>query len=130
MNANFNHTNWPLGVIGAVAGGAVGYFVFFMLAEQGFYALVLVGAGPGLGGGLLLRGKSIGFGAACGFLGVLLGLFTEWRFAPFIADPSFSYFITHPHNLQIVTLIMIAIGGLCGFWFGMGREGNYRKEGE
>jgi len=61
---------------------------------------------------------------------MLLGLFTEWRFAPFIADPSFTYFITHAHNLQITTLIMIAIGGLCGFWFGMGREGESRKEGE
>ena len=96
MNANFTHANWPLGVIGAVAGGGVGYFVFFLLAGQGLYALVLVSAGPGLGGGLLLKGKSIGFGIVCGILGVLLGLFTEWRFAPFIADPSFTYFITHP----------------------------------
>jgi hypothetical protein len=130
MNANSKHMNWLLGLIGAVVGGIVGYFVFFLLAGQGLYALVLVSAGPGLGGGLLLRGKSIGFGAACGFLGMLLGLFTEWRFAPFIADPSFTYFITHAHNLQITTLIMIAIGGLCGFWFGMGREGESRKEGE
>jgi hypothetical protein len=130
MNSNSKNANWPLGLIGAVVGGSVGYFVFFLLAEHGLYALVLVSAGPGLGGGLLLRGKSIGFGVVCSFLGVLLGLFTEWRFAPFIADPSFMYFITHPHDLQITTLVMIAVGGLCGFWFGMGRESGKRKEGE
>jgi hypothetical protein len=123
MNANFTQANWPLGLIGAAVGGGVGYFVFFLLAGQGLYALVLVSAGPGLGGGLALRGKSIGFGVVCGFLGLLLGLFTEWRFAPFIADPSFTYFITHPHGLQVITLVMITVGGLCGFWFGMGREG-------
>jgi hypothetical protein len=130
MNANFTHASWPLGFIGAVAGGIVGYFLFFLLAGQGLYALVLVSAGPGLGGGLVLRGKSIGFGVACGLIGLLLGLFTEWRFAPFIADSSFTYFITHLHDLQVTTLILIAIGGLCGFWFGMGREGDNRKEGE
>ncbi|MGA2797928.1 MAG: hypothetical protein ABSE63_10135 [Thermoguttaceae bacterium] len=127
MNANTKPANWPLGLIGAVVGGIVGYFVFFLLSSQGLYAVVLVSAAPGLGGGLLLRGKSIGLGVACGFIGVLLGLFTEWRFAPFIADPSFTYFI---HNLQITTLILIAIGGLLGFWFGMGREVDNRKEGE
>jgi hypothetical protein len=61
---------------------------------------------------------------------VLLGLFTEWRFAPFIADSSFGYFITHIHDLSIITLIMITIGGLCGFWFGMGREEGVGKEGK
>jgi hypothetical protein len=120
MDANSKHVNWPLGLIGAVVGGIVGYFVFFLLAGQGLYALVLVCAGPGLGGGLLLRGKSIGFGIVCGLIGVLLGLFTDWRLEPFIADPSFIYFI---RNLQTTTLILTALGGLCGFWFGMGREG-------
>jgi hypothetical protein len=123
MNANSKHANWPLGLIGAVVGGIVGYFVFFLLAHQGFYAMVLVAAAPGLGGGLLLRGKSYAFGIVCGLLGVILGLFTEWRFEPFIFDPSFAYFITHVTSLGSVTLFMIAIGGLCSFWFGMGHEG-------
>jgi hypothetical protein len=128
MNANSKYAGWLLGLIGAVIGGIAGYFLFFLLAQHGLYALVLVGAGPGLGGGLLMRGKSIAFGVVCGFFGVLLGLYAEWRFAPFIADPSFAYFMTHLHNLSTITLILIAIGGLCGFWFGMGREGANRKE--
>ncbi len=102
-------------------GGILGYVIFFLLAQQGFYAMVLPVAAPGLGGGVLLRGRSYVFGIVCGILGVMLGLFIEWRFAPFIADPSFSYFISHLHKLSAVTLIMIGVGGLCGFWFGQGR---------
>jgi hypothetical protein len=130
MNPNSKNINWPLGLVGAVGGGMTGYFVFFLLARQGLYGLVIPGATLGLGGGLLLRGKSNVFGVVCGLLGVLLGLFTEWRFAPFIADSSFAYFITHIHDLSIITLIMIAIGGLCGFWFGKGREEGVGKEGK
>ncbi len=51
---------------------------------------------------------------------MLLGCFTEWRFAPFIADDSLTYFLTHLHNLKTLTLIMIVVGGLCGYWFGKG----------
>ncbi len=122
MDANSKKANWVLGLVGAVGGGILGYFIFFLLAQQGFYAMVLPAVAPGLGGGVLLRGKSNAFGIVCGFLGVMLGLFTEWRFAPFIADPSFVYFITHLNNLSTITLIMIGIGGLCGYWFGQGRE--------
>ena len=99
-----------------------GYYVFSLLANQGLYGLVIPGATLGLCGGLLLRGKSNAFGVVCSLLGVLLGIFAEWRFAPFIADPSFAYFITHLYDLNAIILIMIAIGGLCAFWFGKGRE--------
>jgi hypothetical protein len=120
--ANYKNANWPLGLIGAVGGGMAGYYVFSLLANQGLYGLVIPGATLGLCGGLLLRGKSNAFGVVCSLLGVLLGIFAEWRFAPFIADPSFAYFITHLYDLNAIILIMIAIGGLCAFWFGKGRE--------
>ena len=32
------------------------------------------------------RGQSLAIAIVCGFLAVALGLFTEWRFAPFIDD--------------------------------------------
>jgi len=112
-----------LGVLGAIVGGTLGYFAFFLLARQGLYSIVLPGALLGLGGGFLSGGKSNVLGIACGLSAVLLGLFTEWRFAPFIRDASFGYFMTHPHHLKTVTLIMIAAGGIFGFWFGKGRTG-------
>jgi hypothetical protein len=121
MHANCRNAYWPLGLLGAVGGGVVGYFVFFLLASQGLYGLVIPGATLGLGGGLLFKGKSNAFGLVCGFLGLLLGVLAEWRYAPFIADPSFAYFITHLYDLDTVTRIMIVVGGLCAFWFSKGR---------
>jgi hypothetical protein len=62
-------------------------------------------------------------GVVCGVLATLLGIVTEWRFFPFIADGSFGYFVAHLHDLKMTTLVSIAVGGLFGFWFGRGREG-------
>ena len=123
MPENVNPMNWFLGIAGAIVGGALGYFAFFLLARQGLYALVLPGALLGLGCGFLSGIKSFALGLACGLAALLLGFFTEWRFAPFIADGGLKYFITHVHNLKSMTLIMIAVGGLFGFWFGIGRAG-------
>ena len=114
-------TNWLLGIVGGIVGGAIGYFAFFLIARQGLYAIVLPGALLGLGCGRLSGIQSNALGVVCGLVALLLGFFTEWRFFPFIVDGSFAYFITHVHNLKFITLIMIAVGGLFGFWFGKGR---------
>ena len=47
---------------------------------------------------------------------LVLSLFCEWRFAPFIKDNSLGYFLTHVHELKPITLIMIAVGTFIGFW--------------
>jgi hypothetical protein len=112
-----------VGLVGAVAGAAIGYWGFFELAHQGFYGLILPGALLGLGCGALSGGKSNALGIVCGVLAALVGIFTEWRFAPFIVNESFAYFITHVHELKSMTLILIAAGGLFGYWFGRGRAG-------
>ena len=52
----------------------------------------------------------------CGVLAVGLGLVVEWRFAPFVADSSFSFFLTHLTGLQLPTVVMLAIGAVVGFW--------------
>ena len=58
-----------LGLAGAVAGGAIGYFVFMWMARQGFYAMILPGALLGLGCGLASRRRSAVLGIACGATG-------------------------------------------------------------
>ena len=121
MAEYFNTTNWLLGIVGGIVGGAIGYFAFSLIASQGFYAIVLPGALLGLGCGFLSGITSNALGVVCGLVALLLGFFAEWRFAPFIVDDSFVYFITHVHNLKSITLIMIVAGGLFGFWFGKGR---------
>jgi len=114
--------NLGLGLLGALAGAALGYWAFFWIAHHGFYAMVLPGALAGLGGGLPVKDRSILRAAFCGALALGLGLFTEWRFRPFIADRSLGYFMTHLHQLQAVTLMMVAAGAVLGAWLALGRN--------
>ena len=100
---------------GAMLGGAVGHFAFGWLYDQGFYGLVLPGGLLGLGAGST-NCRSRWPSVACGILALVLGLFTEWRFRPFIADDSLHYFLTHPQKLKPLTLLMIAAGTAMGFW--------------
>lgn len=111
-----------LGLIGAAVGGVLGFFAFQFLHSQNLYALGLPGALLGLGAGLLVGRKSYLLGTICGLASLGLGIFVEWKFFPFSADESFSYFVQHLHQLKPITLILIVLGGVFGFWFGKGRE--------
>lgn len=122
MSEHTKSVSWLRGPVGLLAGGVLGYQAFFFLARQGFYAMILPGTMLGLGCGVLSGVRSLRLGIASGLSAVLLGIYTEWRFAPFVADDSFSYFIWHLGSLKPVTLVMIAVGGLCGFWLGQGRS--------
>jgi hypothetical protein len=122
MNASGQKPNWLLGLLGAIVGGTLGYFLFIGLTRIGLYALILPGGLLGLGGGLMLRGKSTLFGVLCGVSALGLGLFADWRFEQFRDDPSFWYFLTHIHKLDFITLFMLIVGVLIAFWLGRGNE--------
>jgi hypothetical protein len=107
-----------LGVIGGIVGGVFGYVLFFWIARQGLYALVLPGASIGLGCGLLARHRSVLRGIACGLAALALGLYTEWRFMPFAADDRFSYMALHFYDLKPITLIMIVLGAALSYYLG------------
>jgi hypothetical protein len=111
-------TGTVLSAIGAVLGGALGYAAFFWIARQGFYALILPGALLGMGCGLLSQHRSSLRGVLCGLAAVALGLYTEWKFEPFVADERFGYLLTHVFQLRGLTQIMIIVGGVLAFWMG------------
>jgi hypothetical protein len=101
----------------------VGYFSFFWISGQGFYALALPAAFVGLGAGLCARHRSSLLAIICSVAGLALGLFTEWRFAPFVADNSLSYFLGHLHLLRPLTWIMLALGAFLSYRLALGRDG-------
>jgi hypothetical protein len=101
--------------VGALLGGILGYVAFFGLVHQGLYALVVPGGFLGLGAGLG-RSRQRWVSAVTGLLALLLGLFCEWQFEPFIADSSLSYFLAHLQDLRPVTLIMILAAAGIGFY--------------
>ena len=117
--------NLAMGLAGAAAGGLAGYLLFGWLVRQGFYAVALPGALLGLGAGLLARQPSRVLPILCGVCGLLLGVFAEWSYLPFVKDGTLSYFLQHLFDLQPVSLIMILLGGIGGYWFA--RRGPGRK---
>ncbi len=109
-------------LLAAAVGGCVGYFAFFWIARQGFYAIMLPPALVGMAGGYCMPRRSQPLAIACGIAGLALGLYTEWRFAPFIVDNSWTYFITHVHKLKSITLLMLAIGSVASYYMALGTE--------
>jgi hypothetical protein len=104
-----------IALAGALVGGAIGYFAFFWIAGQGFYGLILPGGLLGLGAGIV-KNRARWVAVVCGVLAVGLGLFTEWQFAPFVKDKSFTYFLAHIYELKPLTLLLIAVGGAIAFY--------------
>jgi hypothetical protein len=122
MNGPGQTKNLLLGLLGALAGGALGHFASVWAFHQSFYAMMLPGGLAGLGGGVPARDKSVLRASLCAVFAVGLGFFTEWRCAPFIADHSLAYFATHLHQLRPITLFMVAAGGALGYWLSLGKE--------
>ena len=109
-------------LVGAIVGGVVGFFATAFVARQGLHAMAIPGGLVGLGAGIV-KGRSILPAILCGLFALGLGIFTEWHLFPFMADGSFQYFITHLHHLPALTLVMIAVGAVIGFWVPFRRVG-------
>lgn len=122
MNDTERSKNLMVGLLGALAGGVLGHFVFLWAAHQRFYAMILPGALVGLGGGLLVRNRSVLRGVLCAVIALGLSLFTEWRFAPFIRDPGLGYFLAHVHQLRPISLLMMAAGTALGYYLAVGKS--------
>jgi hypothetical protein len=107
-----------LGLVGAIIGGVLGFYTFRWLFEHGFYGLMIPGALVGLGCSLLAQHPSSARGLLCGAAALGLGIFTEWKFRPFAADESFSYFMSHLTQLSPVTYLMLGVGTVISGWIG------------
>lgn len=112
-----------LGMVGAIVGAVLGYFLVFVIAREGFYAIILPGVLLGLGCGALSGRKSVALGIICAVMGLAVGIYTQWRFAPFIKDKSFSFYLSHLLDVNRVFQLLILAGTALAFWFGLGREG-------
>ncbi len=118
----FDPLNWLMGLVGGVLGGLAGHYISGWIISQGFYGAFLPGMFAGIGCGFLTRQRDIPLAVAVGVIGVAACFYSEWRHFPFKADKSLGYFLQHIGDLKPVTLIMIALGGFAGFWFGLGSE--------
>src|SRR4051812_27730805 len=113
--------NWIVGVLGATAGGVLGYFGFVLALRGGLYALMLPGGLLGFGGGLFVKDRSVSRAILFGVCAACLGLLAEWRNFPFNADPGLGYFVTHLRQLRGLTLLMLTGGTALAVWFSLGK---------
>ena len=120
MNDSRQPKTIALGLLGAAIGGAVGYVAFFWIASQGFYAIIIPPVLLGLTAGYFARCRSTPLAIVCAVAGLALGLYTEWRYAPFIKDDSLSFFLTHVHHLKPIKLLMLALGVFMCYRFALG----------
>ena len=74
----------------------------------------------GLTASYFARCRSTPLAIVCAIAGLALGLYTEWRYAPFIKDDSFSFFLTHVHEKQPIKLLMLALGVFMCYRFALG----------
>ncbi len=112
---------WGRGVIGAVIGGAVGFYAFKWLLTQGYYGLALPAILLGIGFSMCARRPMFLGGMFCAILGLVLMIYSEWYTSPFIKDESLGFFLQNLTELQSVTKIFMALGSAGAFWFGRGR---------
>lgn len=117
--------NIALGIIGAAAGGVVGYFVFYWIWKQGYNVSVLPGTLLGLGGGLLLRQQSMLMSIICGVGGLAIGVVSQWRVL--YQYEEFGFFLSNNvSQLPWQVLLGLAAGTLLAAWFGRGRDSAFR----
>jgi hypothetical protein len=100
---------------GAMIGGALGVLLTWFLSEQGMRAGAAPGGLLGLGAGLA-RHRSIVIPIVCCIAALVLGMLTEWWLHYFLDDPSLQFFLQHFMEKHWTTHLMIALGGVVGFW--------------
>lgn len=107
-----------LSLVGAAVGTAIGLLIFNWFYNQNLYAMVVPGATLGLGSHLVALDRSKVRGVVLAGLAIAVGLLAESHYFPFVADDRLSYFLAHIPSIIPAHLLMIAIGGIFGYWWG------------
>ncbi len=128
MNKPLSVQSIALSILGAAIGGCIGYFAFHWIWRQGFYAILIPPACLGLGAGYLARCRSQPLAIACGVAGLALVIFTEWRHAPFLADPSLLFLVTHIHQKAPIKLLLMGLGVFMCYRLALGMDRGAEEE--
>ncbi len=109
------------GLVGAILGGVIGYFLFVKLSEMGLYAFVLPGALIGIGCGWLAKSRSVILMVVCFLLAIAVATFGEWKSHWFVDDQGNNlglvYFIQHIHESRNgFAIFAVGLNGIVAAW--------------
>ena len=114
----------PLGILGALLGGVIGFFLFQFLHAQGLYFMVLPGALVGLGCGFAARSRSIVFSIIAMVIAIPVAIFCEWKTDAFFCDDGQTLMGIGEYVSRMVELrgkqlpIFIGLNALIALWLG------------
>lgn len=114
----------PLGIVGALVGAVVGFFLFQLLHGQGLYFMVLPGALVGLGCGFAARSRSFVFSIVAFVVAVPAAIFCEWKTDAFFRDDGQTLMGIGEYVSRMVELrgwqlpVFIGLNGLIALWLG------------
>ena len=109
-------------MLGAGVGGAIGVTAYWLLLRASIHMAGVAGIGASLGVSFAARSRSVPWGIGTAVLALVVSIGTEWWFRPFVADPSFPYFVAHLAGLPSLSLVSLLAAAAIGFYFGCGRE--------
>lgn len=107
-------------LVGALAGGLIGFALTWVLGQAGMMLLAAAGGGVAIGAGSGRLPRSLPWTIGITALALAVAVFTAWHFTPFIADPSLGYFIANIGATDMQTKIALGITGALGIFYGGG----------
>jgi hypothetical protein len=107
-------------IVGAVVGGAIGLALTHLLLQWGVFLLAAVGGGIAIGAGSRSVPRSIPWTLGITAVALAAGIVTAWAYTPFVADPSFGYFVRNLGATDAQTKIGLLLTAVIGLLYGGG----------
>ena len=114
----------PLGILGAVLGAVVGFFLFQFLIRRGLYFIVLPGALVGFGCGLAARNRSFVLAFIAFAIAIPATIFCECKSDAYLCDSGNTLMGVGEYISRMIELrgwklpVFIGLNGLIAFWLG------------
>ena len=114
----------PLGILGAVLGAVVGFFLFQFLTQQGLYLIVLPGALVGLGCGFAAGSRSFVFAIIAVVVAIPATIVCEWKTDAYLCDDGKTLMGIGEYVSRMVELrgwqlpVFVGLNGVIAFWLG------------
>ena len=114
----------PLGVLGAMLGAVVGFFLFQFLTQQGLYLIVLPGALVGWGCAYAARSRSFVLAVIAIVVAIPATIVCEWKTDAYLCDDGKTLMGIGEYVSRMVELrgwqlpVFVGLNGVIAFWLG------------